>query len=162
MEILYLHGLNSSLQADRRKVLEKHAIIHAPLIDYPNEPNAFKNLLKNYQNVRAIIGSSAGGLVAYYLAQKLNKPCLIFNPALTHKHALPFSVEPFSPKYTQFMLIVMGLKDEIIPTTNSLSEVLHDLHSETNAEIHLINKMEHSYPIEVFEREFLFFLQRIL
>ena len=69
MKILYLHGLDSFLQEDRREVLLEYAQIEAPVLDYLNAPNLFQQLINEYKDVNAIIGSSAGGLIAYYLAQ---------------------------------------------------------------------------------------------
>ena len=83
MKILYLHGLDSYLQDDRRAVLTPYGEIFAPTIDYRNAPNLFAELQKEYAEVDVLIGSSLGGLIVYYLAQKLGKPCLLFNPALT-------------------------------------------------------------------------------
>ena len=77
-KILYLHGLDSTLQDDRRAVLAPYGEIVAPVLDYRNTPDLFSTLVRDYADVTAIIGSSAGGLVAYYLAQALLKPCLLF------------------------------------------------------------------------------------
>ena len=44
MKILYLHGLDSYLQDDRRAVLTPYGEIFAPTIDYRNAPNLFAEL----------------------------------------------------------------------------------------------------------------------
>ena len=87
MKILYLHGLDSFLQDDRRTVLSPYGEIFAPTIDYRNAPNLFAELQTKYASADILIGSSLGGLVVYYLAQKLGKPCLLFNPALRDRRA---------------------------------------------------------------------------
>ena len=93
-----------------------------------------------------------GGLVVYYLAQKLGKPCLLFNPALTHRHEIPFNTQP-NPNYTAYMQVVIGLQDTVIAPWESLAVLREDMSTLPNVTIHLLNTMEHSYPIEIFENE---------
>ena len=128
MKILYLHGLDSYLQDDRRTVLSPYGEIFAPTIDYRNAPNLFSEL------------------------QKLGKPCLLFNPALTHRHELPFNTQP-NPNYTAYMQVVIGLQDTVIAPWESLAVLREDMSTLPNVTIHLLNTMEHSYPIEIFENE---------
>ena len=113
MKILYLHGLDSHLQDDRREILQQYGEVYAPKIDYRATPNLFHLLQEEYSDIQSIIGSSAGGLVAYYLAQSLRKPCLLFNPALIFRTEMPNYVE-FNVSYIEYMRIVIGLQDEII------------------------------------------------
>lgn len=160
MKILYLHGLDSHLQNDRREVLQHYGDIQAPILDYKKTPNLFQLLQEKYIDTDAIIGSSAGGLVAYYLAQTLQKPALLFNPALNFRNEMPI-VTTFDSSYTKYMRIVIGLQDEIIPAWDSLNIIKNDISASQNIEVHLINAMKHSYPIEIFQRETdLFFLNR--
>ena len=159
-KILYLHGLNSHLHADREEVLAHYGEILAPVFDYKNNPELFIHLCEKYQNIDVIIGSSAGGLIGYFLAQKLQKPCALFNPALNYQHELPFA--PFWDKeYKQYMLLVMGIQDEVIPYKESLPIALAEKTTEQQVEIHLIQAMEHSFPIEIFSRELKFFFDKI-
>lgn len=152
MKILYLHGLDSFLQDDRRNVLSHYGEIFAPTINYRNAPNLFDELQNQYASADVLIGSSLGGLVVYYLAQKLGKPCLLFNPALTHRHEMPFNPQP-NPDYAAYMQVVIGLQDSVITPWESLAILREDMNSLPNVTIHLINTMEHSYPIEIFEKE---------
>lgn len=43
-KILYLHGLDSTLQDDRRAVLAPYGEIVAPVLDYRNTPDLFFNI----------------------------------------------------------------------------------------------------------------------
>jgi len=159
-KILYLHGLDSCLHEDRREVLQKYGQVIAPVFDYKNEPQLFSQLCNDYKDVMAIIGSSAGGLIGYYLAQKLHKPCALFNPALSFRSQLPFS--PFWDKaYKQYMLLVIGIQDDVIPYEKSLSIAAEEKTPEQTIDIHLIQNMGHLYPIEFFSRELNFFFHRI-
>lgn len=160
MKILYLHGLDSFLQDDRKAVLKQFGTIKAPVLDYLNTPCLFEKLIADYQDCNVIIGSSAGGLVAYYLAQKLKKACLIFNPALPFRDKMSFSTY-FDTNYSEFMLVVVGKQDEVINSSESLQILQEDILLTQNVEIHIINTMKHSYPIEIFEQECNFFFRKI-
>ncbi|MDO4881089.1 MAG: YqiA/YcfP family alpha/beta fold hydrolase [Capnocytophaga sp.] len=161
IKVLYLHGLDSFLQEDRREVLSQYCQIEAPVLDYLHSTGLFEQLLEKYKDITAIIGSSAGGLIAYYLAQKLQKPCLLFNPALSHHSQMPFP-HFFDKNYTQYMQIVLGRQDEVISYEVSLKILLNDLSEKQDAEVHLINKMQHSYPISIFKQEVSYFFDKIL
>lgn len=159
-KILYLHGLDSHLQTDRAAVLAPYGEVIAPTFDYKNNPELFGQLCHEYKDISAIIGSSAGGLVGYFLAQKLQKPCLLFNPALNYQHQMPFA--PFWDKqYKQYMLLVMGVQDMVIPYKESLPIALANKAPEQQIDIHLIQAMEHSFPIEIFSQELKFFFEKL-
>lgn len=160
MKILYLHGMDSHLQDDRRAVLEPYAEVYAPLLDYRNSPDLFSFLQSQYADIQAIIGSSAGGLVGYYLAQQMDKPCLLFNPALPFRNETPFFFN-FNKNYEKYMRIVIGLQDEIISPWQSIDILKQDFKATQNAEIQLINQMKHSYPIEIFSKEVAIFFKNI-
>lgn len=160
MKILYLHGLDSTLQDDRRTVLALYGQICAPEVDYRNSPNLLEALASEYADIDAIIGSSAGGLVGYYLAQKLLKPCLLFNPALTYQKEVSAQVQP-NRYYAAYMQVVIGLQDAVIDPWQSLDALKNNLQLHQPAEIHLINNMAHSYPITIFEQEVRKFFHKI-
>ncbi|MDO4228679.1 MAG: YqiA/YcfP family alpha/beta fold hydrolase [Capnocytophaga sp.] len=160
MKILYLHGLDSFLQNDRKEVLEQYGTVYAPILDYKNTPDLFQILQKDYAHIQAIIGSSAGGLIAYFLAQFLQKPCLLFNPALTFKHQMPISIT-FNPKYEEYMQIVIGGQDEVIQGWQSLAIIQNDISENQNITIHFVNKMKHSYNIDIFGKEVDFFFNEL-
>ena len=46
-KILYLHGLDSTLQDDRRAVLAPYGEIVAPVLDYRNTPDLFSTLVRD-------------------------------------------------------------------------------------------------------------------
>jgi len=55
MKILYLHGLDSYLQDDRRTVLSPYGEIFAPTIDYRNAPNLFAELQTQYASADTLV-----------------------------------------------------------------------------------------------------------
>ena len=69
MTILYLHGLESKLNPEKRAILERFATVIAPDMDYHNDPNIFDLLLKSNEKNQfdIVMGSSMGGLWAIIL-----------------------------------------------------------------------------------------------
>ena len=77
---------------------------------------------------------------------------MLFNPALTHRHEMPINTQP-NPDYAAYMQVVIGLQDKVIAPWESLAVLREDMSTLPNVTIHLLNTMEHSYPIEIFENE---------
>lgn len=93
MEMIYLHGFNSSGKGEtvlnlRKKFPELLAIDY----DYINADNAFSEIndfiinLKDWDII--LIGTSLGGFWANYFAQKYDLKCVLFNPALEPDNTL--------------------------------------------------------------------------
>ena len=159
--ILYLHGLNSTLHDDRREALEEYGFnIFAPQLDYENDPTVLDKLLTEYKNIDFIIGSSAGGLVGYYLSGLLHVPALVFNPAL------PFVKDsmnlPDLSVRENFLLAVIGAKDEIVNPYKSFEILNNEKNSEDFIEIHWRKQMQHSLPINIFKEEIKYFFDKVL
>jgi len=112
MKVLYIHGLHSNPNPDKIKILEEAGLeVVAPFIDYEKEQGAVYPRIKEIalaEKVELLIGSSMGGFMAYWLAYDLNKPALLYNPALYFD-----SMKSFIPKVT---------KDEIPPLYVCLGE----------------------------------------
>ena len=72
---------------------------------------------------------------------------------------------PFAPfwdkQYKQYMLLVMGVQDMVIPYKESLPIALANKAPEQQIDIHLIQAMEHSFPIEIFSQELKFFFEKL-
>ena len=86
-KILYLHGLDSHLTDEKRKILENHFEVVAPQINYRENITLFQELseiLTTNKDIEAVIGSSMGGCFSYYLSLYHTLPGLLFNPALVY------------------------------------------------------------------------------
>jgi hypothetical protein len=121
VNLIYIHGLYSSPRMDKLAVLERFSDrLYAPYLNYEKDDSIFTNLLSacNSQEINYVVGSSAGGLMGYWLAKHIGCPALLFNPALNSKHhrldIFPPEEKPSSKNY--FLNIILGVKDEqIIP-----------------------------------------------
>ncbi|MEM7657410.1 MAG: YqiA/YcfP family alpha/beta fold hydrolase [Bacteroidota bacterium] len=116
MQILYIHGLDSSPNPDRMGHLERlgHTVqgLH---LDYRNTPDSYEQLksLSVKQGVQFLVGSSLGGMLAFWLGEELGIPCLCFNPAMhvTKEEAnIPLSFPHTCPK----RWVVLGAEDDTV------------------------------------------------
>lgn len=150
-KILYLHGLDSTLHADRRACLEQYTTeIHAPQIDYRQPKDWLGYILETYPDADFVIGSSAGGLLGYYVGISLQLPTLLFNPALTYRKEiqnLP-SLQILKPP----MHIVIGAQDTDVIAKDALEELHKDLIIGDPVTIHWQNDLAHRIPIQVFAK----------
>lgn len=162
MKILYLHGLESKLSPEKREILEKYGEVVAPDVDYYQDPKAIENLLKKYAglNIDAVVGSSMGGFAGYHISNRLDRPALLFNPALKRrsvKQELPAEISA-SKKLKQ---IIIGEKDEVVKPAETLEFISSELYRGSEFYIHLRPGMEHRTPVEIFEEELDSFFAKI-
>jgi len=152
MNILYLHGLDSSLNNEKRTVLEKFGTVYAPTIDYRKNPNTIKQLLTAYKNhdpeINVVIGSSMGGFAGYYISEALNRPALLFNPALVSR-SVTQEVPDAIISSLNLKHIILGAKDDIVDP----NKTLQFLSKTTLAEyrIHTLLNLGHRIPVAVFK-----------
>ncbi|HLW14680.1 MAG TPA: YqiA/YcfP family alpha/beta fold hydrolase [Flavobacteriaceae bacterium] len=153
MNILYLHGLDGRLTAEKQSILEKHGTVHAPEIDYREEENSIESLLNDFKDksISIVIGSSMGGFVGYYVANGLEVPALLFNPALAYR-----SVHQEIPKVTKvksrFKYLVLGANDNLIIPKDTLNFIGASI-GKDNYNLHIRQDLAHRIPVDIFEEE---------
>ena len=152
MTILYIHGLNGSLSPEKQTILEQYGTMISPSIDYHNIPNAIEWLYDTYKNktIDVIIGSSMGGFIGFHLCKLMQKPALLFNPALASR-----SVEQQIPN-TPFnngnnISIVLGAKDTVVDPKGTLIYIGDHLNAEQPIDIKIVPLLEHRIPVDVFD-----------
>ncbi|MDR2971474.1 MAG: dienelactone hydrolase family protein [Bacteroidales bacterium] len=159
-KILYLHGLDSTLSKEKRVVMRLYLDVVAPKIDYRNTPGLFKELSKliAIEKPVAIVGSSMGGCLAYYLAMKHKLPALCFNPALC---CCPIEIDlPKLVKSNNHTVFVIGGKDNVVPAVENFEWIR--LNANSNFELRWYNKMAHRVDVKIFKKEVERFLKRVL
>ncbi|MCG2431842.1 YqiA/YcfP family alpha/beta fold hydrolase [Aequorivita xiaoshiensis] len=162
MNILYLHGLDSSLNTEKRAILEEFGMVYSPQIDYRNDERSIESLIKLYndKNIDFVIGSSMGGFAAYYIADRFQRPALLFNPALAYRSVhqeIPDIKNPIS----NLKHLVLGAKDEVIDPKSTL-EFLSNSIGIDNYNIKVRQDLQHRIPEEIFEVEVKAFFKELL
>ena len=153
MNILYLHGLESKLSEEKRKVLEPFGTIIAPDMDYYANPKMFQWLYETYKNeeIDCIIGSSMGGFMGYYLAMAFNCKSLLFNPALSQRSVLQEIPENLKPKDKTSYQLVLGWDDTVVLAKDTVNFIKQNGFSNVNYAIELAPNLAHRIPVEVFK-----------
>lgn len=154
MKILFLHGLDTELTADKRAVLSQFGEVISPSIDYRANMQVIQSLEKQYSssNIGAVIGSSMGGFAGFYLSLLLDTPCLTFNPALPYR-SVKQEVPSISLDRRKYLQVVLGIQDEIIKSKDTMKFLRETLAKDTNARVHIINQLAHRIPLDIFETE---------
>lgn len=174
MKTLYLHGLDSFLSDEKRIILEKYTNnLIAPSIDYRKDPYTIQTLLERYQNqktdekIELVIGSSMGGLTAYYLSWFWQIPCLAFNPALPYRStiqelpALPVSVNNEKNPRQKYLRVILGRHDDVINPFDTLPILMSDINEQEPLSIHLRNDLAHQIPFSIFDEELNYFFEKV-
>jgi hypothetical protein len=155
MNLLYLHGLYSHPVPDKIALLAKKATqVVAPQLDYFNHPDLFGWLLEEMtkHQVDYLVGSSAGGLMAYWLGRVTGCKALLFNPALNRT-----DMRPDILKHTKTLLdnsryffdIIIGEQDDTIPPQSTLDFLeLND--SPAHYKLHTLPALGHKIDLETF------------
>lgn len=162
MNILYLHGLDGDLAPEKRIILENYGKVFSPAIDYRTEYNSIELLVEQFKNekIDAIIGSSLGGFVGYYIADAYKLPSLLFNPALASRSVsqkVPFYKAPF----LSFKQIVLGAQDDVINPKSTFIFLSQNLQEHTNYAIHVRQGLGHHISLEIFKEEVEVFFKKI-
>ncbi|QDO95304.1 hypothetical protein FNB79_15435 [Formosa sediminum] len=152
MNILYIHGLNGSLSAEKRTILEKKGTVYAPAIDFENTPDSIVQIIASYQeiDINVVIGSSMGGFAGYYVSNALQRPALLFNPALAKRSVLQNVPElPYNKSVLKH--IILGTADNVIDPKDTLQFLGNTIAFHPEYSIHLYNDLAHRIPVKIFE-----------
>lgn len=152
MNILYLHGLESKLNPDKRAVLELFGSVTAPDMDYHENENVFDDLLKlnSVNNFDVVIGSSMGGFMGYYFANTINCPALLFNPALPYRSVPQNIPELNSHNAPSLIHFALGGQDDVIKANDNLKWISEHRILNTDIKICVHKHMEHQIPLGIF------------
>jgi predicted esterase YcpF (UPF0227 family) len=137
--IIYIHGLDSSPEAQAAQAVRAHfkgQKFIMPSVDHRSDPDKIRaqmdalgrSLAKEDDPI--VVGSSAGGLWADYLAIKFGYKTVLINPALKPTVLFPkFGIpENYIAKYAKLEAMVAGKprrnvvvysgdKDDVVPTS---------------------------------------------
>ncbi len=161
MNILYLHGLKSKLNDQKREVLEKYGKVFAPDIDYSLKHIQQELILESVKGteINVIIGSSMGALNSYIISDSIGRPCLLFNPPLS-KYDGPHAINTNYIKVNSYKQIVLGGIDDIVDPKDTLSFLATRLHKE-EIDIHIDPKLGHRIPLELFKTQTKIFFSKL-
>ena len=152
IKVAFFHGLESPHRSEKNEILERtfgEENVYAPAMDYHN-PELFSTVLKHLTEnpVDLIVGSSMGGYFAHNLSTHLNKPSLLFNPALHSRSFEPQFVNFGNHRPTQ--VFVLGRQDDIINPMETLKLIANP---GCDWEMFIgLESMEHRIPADIFTK----------
>ncbi len=161
MNILYLHGLNSKLNDDKRDILEKYGKVFAPDIDYNLkhvQPELILESLKGIE-INVVIGSSMGALNSYIISDGIGRPALLFNPPLA-KYIDTNQIRANYVKGSSFKQIVLGGLDDIVNPKETLNFLANHIQKE-ELDIQIDPRLGHRIPTELFEAQTKIFFSKL-
>ena len=163
MTILYLHGLESKLSDEKKAVLQDHGNVIAPDMDYYKNSSVFELLIELHKEHRfdVVMGSSMGGFMSYYFANKMKVPALLFNPALPHRPVHQDIPNLKSEDTSPFLQFALGGKDDVIEANNTLKWLAENRNEATNFQLAIHSEMTHRIPKSIFEIEVLEFFRKL-
>ena len=152
-DIIYFHGLDSSLSLEKREALELYGKVIAPTYDYRN-PAVLENIEKTftYSSNTVLAGSSFGGYLANLFSTKYDIPCLLFNPALAVQSipGLTTLDNQTESKNNNLSYFVLGKQDTVVSAEASLLYI--DKYIKGTKTIAIDPNLEHRIPQEIFEK----------
>ena len=163
MNILYLHGLESKLNDNKRAILENFGIVNAPDMDYFKNPDIFEMLLKLHTKDRfdVVIGSSMGGFMSYNFANSINCPALLFNPALQQNKVVQ-NLPALDPSNASALLhFALGGLDDVVPANDILKWLSQNRVATTDYKISIHKNLQHQIALDVFELEVTEFFRQL-
>lgn len=153
IKALYIHGLDSSPLPEKISIMEQAGMeVSALHLDYRTNKKVYfelKNLISE-NNIEFIIGSSFGGMLAYWLGEDMGIPVLLFNPAMVYQSVqveIPVIKEGSCP----LRLVVLGEKDNLInPRENKIYFSKKERNGLTQ-KILVCSWLEHSIDFQTFD-----------
>lgn len=159
MNVLYLHGLYSSPNAEKMAALHTLGLhVTCPQIDYAR-PDVFAWLtaMATQTKTQVIIGSSMGGYAGYYLSRLLGVPALLFNPAFEFAATTPPAVDK-TGTYEPLQFFAIGTTDDVVLPPQTFNFLLLN---KGNYTLWLDHAMAHQIPLQNFVTHCTRFIQTL-
>lgn len=149
--IIYFHGLDSSLSYEKRIILNGYGKVTAHTYDYrqANIINSLNDLFDEIDTESTVlIGSSFGGYLANLYSSYYDIPCLLFNPALAYRSIDLAIQKPGRTFIKSLSYIVLGKNDEVINADANLHFIAANFHGPKKITIE--ENMGHRIPADIF------------
>ncbi len=150
---LYLHGLDSSPLPQKIAIMEQAGLkLTAPQFNYRENQNVYaeiKSLIEK-NDIEFIIGSSFGGMLAYWLGEEIGLPVLLFNPAMVYQ-----SVSVKIPEINNFLcplrMVVIGDQDDLIDPEKNKAFFKAKERNDLNQKVIGCSWLGHSIDFQTFD-----------
>ena len=151
MITLYIHGLDSSPKLEKTAIINTYSSVEALHLDYRKQPDSFDILSKLIidKKISHIIGSSLGGYLGFWLAERFGLPCLLFNPAIGLR-SIELNID-VKNRTCPNRLIVIGEKDDVVTPKTTLSFLKEHKSDNCKQRIITCNDLAHQIDLDTFK-----------
>lgn len=164
MKALYIHGLHSNPNPKKIKILQKAGLeVTAPFIDYEKEQGAVYARIKaiaKQEKVDVLIGSSMGGFMGYWLAYDLNKPALLYNPAL-YFDSMKSYIPDIKNVGMPYLFVCLGEQDQRVDPQLVKAYLMEKNPHQEHLKILTSSWLEHGIDLTTFASMTAWFLKEI-
>ena len=164
MKALYIHGLHSDPNPRKIKILKEAGLeVIAPFIDYEKEQGAVYARIKAmaiHEKVDVLIGSSMGGFIGYWLAYDLNKPALLYNPAV-YFDSMKSYIPHISPEEIPHLYVCLGEQDQRVDPQLVKAYLMERNPHQEHLKILTSSWLEHGIDLTTFASMTAWFLKEI-
>jgi len=164
MKALYIHGLQSNPNPKKLDIIESFELdVISPFIDYEKEKGEVYERVKSLaieNNIDLIIGSSLGGFIAYWLSKDLEKPALLFNPALYFESMQTF-IPLVNPNKIAPLYICLGEKDPQVNPLDVRAYIDKQNPQHQKLKIVVASWLQHGIDLQTFKSMISWFLSEV-
>lgn len=152
MKVLYIHGLHSNPNPLKLDILEKLGLeVVSPFIDYEKEKVEVYQRVKKIaleEDIDLIIGSSLGGFIGYWLSRDIDKPSLLFNPAL-YFESMQVYIPNLKEQNNPSIYICLGEKDSQVAPQEVREYLSKQNHN--NTKVIMASWLPHGIDLKTFK-----------
>ena len=148
--ILYLHGLESNVNYNKKEWMKSYGEVHFPVMRYADMNDSINYVLEMFKvnPPTHVAGSSMGGFVAYYYSLITNIPCLVFNPALPYR-SIEQKVPDISHERKAPLYVFIGGLDTVIKAQDNINFLMSRI-SGNDIRIQIDYSVGHRIPVKKF------------
>lgn len=153
IKTVYIHGLDSEPVPEKMDIMAQAGFdVSADHINYRENKEIYarqKELILE-KNAEYIIGSSLGGMLAYWLGEDIGIPCLLFNPAMEFQ-----SVQIILPQINKLKcparIVILGEQDDVIDPLKNKQYFYEKQRDGLHQKILSCSWLGHSIDFQTFE-----------
>lgn len=154
MKTLYIHGLDSFPVPTKKQIMKDAGLSVVALhINYREQLAVYETLKDTAirKKVKFIIGSSLGGYLAYWLAEDLGLPCLLFNPAMIYDDVFYSKIPTIDDPKCTSRYVVLGAKDKSLKPKDTLKFLKKHNRGNLNQQVVTCDWLGHQIDFKTFD-----------
>ena len=153
MKCLYLHGLESQPMKEKDDILcVNFEQVVSPKLNY-RQPKIFSEICETVEKekIEILVGSSFGGFMSFFLAQKYGLSAILFNPALAYYSTNPEIIDDFDVLEMKKVFVAIGEQDDVVLPQSTIDFLKNEDYRAEILHVEIVKDLGHRIPIDVFD-----------